>query len=155
MACAITWTNIDLSPMRPVATKLKSISQKLFYISITTKWLTITSLQWRHDKHDGVSNHQPRDCLPNHLFRRRSKTTSKLRVTGLCAGIVTGEFPAQRASNAENVSIWWRHHDLKTRLHLSHCIDGFEQHSGITSASVKEMSQFCFKPFKPSMCLFG
>ena len=24
---------------------------------------------------------------------------------------VTGEFPAQRASNAENVSIWWRHHD--------------------------------------------
>ena len=23
----------------------------------------------------------------------------------------TGEFPAQRASNAENVFIWWRHHD--------------------------------------------
>ena len=23
----------------------------------------------------------------------------------------TGEFPAQRASYAENVSIWWRHHD--------------------------------------------
>ena len=23
---------------------------------------------------------------------------------------VTGEFPAQRASNAENISIWWRHH---------------------------------------------
>ena len=22
----------------------------------------------------------------------------------------TAEFPAQRASNAENVSIWWRHH---------------------------------------------
>ena len=35
------------------------------------------------------------------------------RVTGLCAGNspVTGEFPAQRTSNAENVSIWWRHHD--------------------------------------------
>ena len=26
---------------------------------------------------------------------------------------VTGEFPAQRASNAENVSIWWRHHENK------------------------------------------
>ena len=24
----------------------------------------------------------------------------------------TGEFPAQRARNAENVSIWWRHHDI-------------------------------------------
>ena len=37
--------------------------------------------------------------------------TSKLRVTGLCAGNspVTGEFPAQMASNAENVPIWWRH----------------------------------------------
>ena len=35
----------------------------------------------------------------------------KLRLTGLCAGSspVTGEFPAQMASNAENVSIWWRH----------------------------------------------
>ena len=31
--------------------------------------------------------------------------TSKLRVTGLCGGNspVTGEFPAQMASNAENV----------------------------------------------------
>ena len=53
------------------------------------------------------------DCLLNRLFRRRSKKTSKLRVTGLCAGNppVTGEFPSQMASYAENVSIWWRHHD--------------------------------------------
>ena len=44
--------------------------------------------------------------------RHRSKKTSKLRVTGLHVGNspVTGEFPAQRASNAENVFIWWRHH---------------------------------------------
>ena len=39
--------------------------------------------------------------------RRSSKKTSQLRVNGLCAG---SEFPAQRANNAENVSIWWRHH---------------------------------------------
>ena len=38
---------------------------------------------------------------------------SKLSVTNLCAGNspVTGEFPAQMTSNAENVSIWWRHHE--------------------------------------------
>ena len=24
-----------------------------------------------------------------------------------------GEFPAQMASNAENVSIWWRHHEYE------------------------------------------
>ena len=44
------------------------------------------SLQWRHNDHDGVSNHQPHGCLLNRLFRRRSKKTSKLCVTGLCVG---------------------------------------------------------------------
>ena len=70
------------------------------------------SLQWRHNERDSVSNHQPYDCLFNCLFRRRSKKTSKLRATGLCMGNspVTSEFPTQRASNAENISIWWRHH---------------------------------------------
>ena len=75
-----------------------------------------TTLQWRHNEHESVSNHQPHDCLLNRLFRRRSKKTSKLRVTGLCAGnsAMTGEFPAQRASNTENVTIWWRHHEQTT-----------------------------------------
>ena len=70
-------------------------------------------LQWLHIELDGVSNHQPHDCLLNCLFGRRSKKTSKLRVTGLCAGNSpeTGGFPAQMDSNAENVSIWWRHHE--------------------------------------------
>ena len=36
---------------------------------------------------DCVSNHHPHDCLLKRLFMRRSKKTSKLRVTGLCAGI--------------------------------------------------------------------
>ena len=70
------------------------------------------SLRWRHNGRDSVSNHQPHDCLLNRLFRRRSKKTPKLRVTGLCVGNSpgTGELPAQMASNAENVSIWWRLH---------------------------------------------
>ena len=72
------------------------------------------TLRWSHNGRDGVSSHQPHDCLLNRLFRRISKKTSKLRVTGLCVGKSpgTGEFPAQMASNAENVSIWWRHHDI-------------------------------------------
>ena len=79
------------------------------------KSITSNPLQWRHYGHDCVSNLQPLDCLLSSLYRRRSKKTSKLRVTGLFAGNspVTGEFPAQMASNAENdVSIWWRHHAL-------------------------------------------
>ena len=72
----------------------------------------VISLRWRHNGCDSVSNHQPHHCLLNRLFRRRSKKTSKFRVTGLCSGNSpgTGEFSAQMASNAENVSIWWRHH---------------------------------------------
>ena len=79
------------------------------------------ALRWLHNEHDCVSNHQPHDCLLKHLFRCRSKKTSKLRVIGLCAGnqLVTVEFPAQRASNTENVSIWWRHHG-KNWIHTLH-----------------------------------
>ena len=46
------------------------------------------------------------------VYSAQIKETSKLRVTGLCVGNspVTGEFPAQKASNVEDFSIWWRHH---------------------------------------------
>ena len=73
-----------------------------------------STLRWRLNRHDSISNQQPHHCLLNRLFGCRSKKTSKLRVTGLCAGNSpgTGEFPAQMASNAENVSIWWRHYHI-------------------------------------------
>ena len=44
------------------------------------------TLQWCHNDHNDVWNHQSYDCFLNRLFGRRSKKTSKLRVTGLCAG---------------------------------------------------------------------
>ena len=42
--------------------------------------------------------------------RKHQSRTSLAFVCGEFTG--TGEFPAQRASNAENVSIWWRHHGM-------------------------------------------
>ena len=48
-------------------------------------------LQWHHNGRDSISNHQPHDCLLNHLLRRTTKKTSKLRFTGLCAGEFTGD----------------------------------------------------------------
>ena len=56
------------------------------YIYIYIYNIAMFALQWRHNDHDGVSNHQPHGCLLNHLIRRRSKKTSELRVTGLCMG---------------------------------------------------------------------
>ena len=93
--------------------KWKNIRYSSFKTNKDTYVLTISgfhvfikhtpTLQWRHYEYDGVSNHQPRDCLLNRLFMHRSKKTSKLCVTGLCAGnsSVRGEFPAQKAGNAE------------------------------------------------------
>ena len=51
----------------------------------SNEWELLVPLHWRHDDHDGVSNHQPHGCLLNR-FGRRSKKTSKLRVTGFCVG---------------------------------------------------------------------
>ena len=96
------------------STRVDLFSHKILFDgpnSIDVEGIRIT-LQWRHNGRDCVSNHQRLDCLLNRLSRRKAKKTSKHRVTGLCDGtsLVTDEFPLQRASNAGNVSIWWRHH---------------------------------------------
>ena len=80
------------------------------------------ALLWRHNGRDGVLNHQPQHCLLDRLFscstycvQRFSSKTALYYVVILLWFVVyfnseTDEFPAQMASNAENVSIWWRHH---------------------------------------------
>ena len=105
----LAWRSLVLSNVYTQC--IPGIQAKIFgAVSVVTQYMM--SLRWRHNEHDGVSNHQPHDCLLKHLFRRRSKETSKLRVTSLWVGnsLGTSELPAQRPSNAENVSIWWLHH---------------------------------------------
>ena len=82
-------------------------------LAIYTKPILVSTLHWRHNERAGVSNHQPHDCLLNRLFRRRSKKSSKFRVTGPLCGEFTGTqwIPRTKASDEENVSIWWRHHE--------------------------------------------
>ena len=101
------WTRGDLVVLRLWSWK----ENKGLHYRNPNSWVA-RPLQWRHNGRDSVTNHQPHDCILNRLFRRRSKKTSKFRATGLCVGNspVTGEFPAQMASNAENISIWWRQH---------------------------------------------
>ena len=96
----LTYTTLNWSPL-PLMTEL-------------------LSLKWHHNECDVVSNHMSFHCFLICWFRRRSKKTSKLRVTGLCAGKspVTGEIPAQKASNAKNASIWWRHHENSDSFNL-------------------------------------
>ena len=66
--------------------------------------LPLKSFQWRHNERDGVAYHQSPDCLFNRLLKKQIKENIKSpRHWPLSVG---------RASNAANVSIWWRHHDL-------------------------------------------
>ena len=63
-----------------------------------TGWMNMIKVMGHY-----VSSHRRLHCLLNFCFRRRSKKKSKLHVTGPCAGNspVTGECPAQKASNAK------------------------------------------------------
>ena len=102
--------------------KTRQYSTAMFFIKIRFRQLLqkyiLTkeiswALKWRHNKRDDFSNHRRLDVWVYRMMRRISKKTSKLRVTGLCEGNApdTGECPSRRASHAENVSIWWRHHE--------------------------------------------
>ena len=115
------WTSLSAVPRKAAHfnliahTIIACIKSGWSILTVSVEWMSHghrLSLRWRHNGCDSVFKHQPHECLFNRLFRRRSKKTSKLRVTGLCVGNSpgTGEFPAQMPSNAENVSIWWRHH---------------------------------------------
>ena len=59
-------------------------------------WWNIMPLQWRHNESNAISNHRHLDCLFKPLFRRRSKKTPKLRVTGLCEGNIPVKGPVTR-----------------------------------------------------------
>ena len=89
----------------------------------------IVTLKWRHNERYGVSYHQPHDCLFTFIQAQIKETIKAPRHWPFLGNSpVTGELPAQRASNAANVSIWWRHHGaldfisgstMKFRLHWS------------------------------------
>ena len=94
------------------------------YFSAKCSWTQ--TLQWRHNERDGISHHQPHGCLLNRLFRYRSKKSSKLRVTGLCAenSPVTGESPHKGSVTRKMVpfdyvimiTIYWAFRDICLKL---------------------------------------
>ena len=84
---------------------------------------SLAALQWSGSIHRNPYNDVTTSAMASQITtlttvystvnsRHRLKKPSMLHLTGLRVGNspVTGEFPAQWASNAENVSIWWRHH---------------------------------------------
>ena len=73
--------------MKPVICKYSTLYNKLhIMMGQVLQPHNCGTLQWRHNKRDAVPNYWRFDCLLSRLFRRRSKQTPKLLVTGLCEG---------------------------------------------------------------------
>ena len=89
-----------------------------------------------------MAAHQPDGYLLNRLFRRKSKKTSKLRVTGLCVGPVKS--PHKGPVTRKNVSIWWRPHDKGPETQQTWLIDWLNIFivSFLTSTSDKKCNQY-------------
>ena len=71
---------------RPTVPGFGGLYQTLYWLAQPHHRKGIKTLLWRHNERDDVSNHQHHECLLKRLFMRRSKKTSKFRVTGLCEG---------------------------------------------------------------------
>ena len=82
----IKWCDLPMISLMTKKSQFK-VTHALYFIyrHHVLLWSKSSTLQWRHNERDDISNHQPRDCLLNRLFRHRSKKTSKFHITGLCA----------------------------------------------------------------------
>ena len=125
---------------------MSSLSASVLYGNETNKWFV-----W-HCSDVIMCAMVPQGTLfaQRFVFRRRSKKTSKPRVTGVCQGkpLLTDGFPSQRASSAKNISVWW-------------CQHGGDKHKGFlvqaTCYSVVQSDRFLGKerivfPKKRSLC---
>ena len=155
--------------MTRLRTKCYNEQTSLDYIAWSSKMDTMTSsfvnfltqrsslAWWNTPRHhitvtsngrDSVSNHQPHDCLLDRLLRLRSKKTSKLCVTGLCArnSPGAGELPAQMARYSESVSIWWRHHGIAKSLQW--------RRMSVMTYYINGNSTFCLAVCSGNFCWF-
>ena len=117
--------------------------------------ICVTRPQWVKHPHDpGVAG--------NYWFWRPSNKTSKLRFTGLCERYppVTGGFPSQRASYAENYSIWWHHHEQLARAKINWSLPFYRwwseycgKHSNVL-ASACYFWYFWYTPFWIDMYIY-
>ena len=84
----------------------EALSEKIFeFASVVSSLIGPGPLLWRYNERDGGSNHRRLDSLLSHLF---SADQAKHQ---------SCESPAQKSSNTESVSTWWRHHDAH-KLHI-------------------------------------
>ena len=69
--------------------------------------------------------------------------------------IVSVEFPTRKASNAENVSIWWRHHDILTinTLLVRLCVQHGKRAGGFTQWRTSKLKPTYLASISLSSCI--
>ena len=77
-----------------------------FYGAAVEVWEWISTSQWRHNERDGASKSPASPLFAQLFVQAQIKENTKAQRHWLCEGYsaVTGEFPAQKTSNTENVS---------------------------------------------------
>ena len=98
-------------------TFFSGIKNVVFWFRIWPRFIPLGPIQHHNDVKMGAMTSQI-TSLTTVYSTVYSDIDQKLRVTGLCEvnSPVTGEFPAQRASNSENIFIPWRHHEKRQHL---------------------------------------
>ena len=116
----------DKSPL--LVTKIACSSLDIYFSALienvvenvhATQSKYIWLLQWRHNKSNGVLNHQHLHCLATVCWGadqiKHQSSASLAFVRGIPQWPVNS---LQKASNAINVSIWWRLHTLNMLAHI-------------------------------------
>ena len=122
-----------------------------------SSWFGVYKVQWHYNDvimTTMASQITSLTTVYSTVYSGTDKKTSKLRVTGLCAGNspATSEFPAERASNAENVTIWWRHRVFYV-LHKPNRQKVLQCHKEkVTSASPEIDIHGCYSLVKNRRC---
>ena len=99
------------------------ISHALLHFVYTWECYTTKVWRWKHMLTSPHCSDIIMKSPASRLVAQPSTKTPKFPVTGLCEGRWPVGFPHKRPSNAENVSIWWRHHvSLSSTRHYTDVI---------------------------------
>ena len=102
-------------------------------------------LQWCHNERNWVSNHRGVSIVCSIVGSgedlRKHQSSASLAIVG---GI--SEFPTQKASSVENVSIWWRHHGV-LNIYSQHLYYNFLKRSVCILTSISLM--YTYIPCNP------
>ena len=114
----INWTFENTFQWNSIENKTISLQENGFeniICNMSTIFITLTS-QWPRWRLKSPASRLFTQRFIQTQIKENIKAPRHWPLCGEFTG--TGEFPAQGASNAENVSIWWRHH-----VSRSQCVD--------------------------------